>query len=201
MKLLEVRTIQAALRADVAKRTLEGHAAVFGQECDFGWFRERIDPHAFDGDAITGDIRALFNHDRNQVLGRTSAKTLRVWVDEKGLAYRIDLPDTQLGHDLAVSVDRGDISQSSFAFWTVKEDVLPEKGRSDLRILKRVLVDDVSPVTVPAYTGTDVSARALMDAGFTTPEQIARHLEEERQARIQRLLRRVRMARALRGAA
>lgn len=113
------------------------------------------------------DVRALLNHDTNIVLGRTTAGTLRLRSDEIGLAYEIDLPDTQAGRDLATSVKRGDISQSSWGFsLNVNED--DDWTRSDAgehRTIKRVRrVWDVSPVTFPANPDTSVAKRSLESA-------------------------------------
>lgn len=147
------------------QRRLIGHAAVFNALSeDLGGFREMIAPGAF-ADAIgKDDVRALFNHDPNFVLGRTRSQTLRLSEDERGLAIAIDLPDTQTIRDLVVApIERGDVSQMSFAFavrpngqdWA-KDD----EGRV-VRTLKRVRLFDVSPVTYPAYPQTDVAVREL----------------------------------------
>ena len=90
--------------------TISGYAAVFYRADQPGTeFRladdyvERIQPGAFNNALKNADdARALFNHDSNQVLGRVSSGTLRLNVDEVGLRYQIDLPDTQLGRDVAI---------------------------------------------------------------------------------------------------
>ena len=145
-------------------KTLRGHAAVFNQLSeDLGGFREQIQPGAF-ADAIEkDDIRALFNHDSNYVLGRNVSKTLRLKEDARGLAIEIDLPDTQMARDLAVSIERGDVSQMSFGF-SVRpggQDFAKDDSGQMIRTLKRVRLYDVSPVTFPAYPQTDVAMRDL----------------------------------------
>jgi uncharacterized protein len=146
--------------------TLIGHAAVFNAIVTFEqWFREQVIPGAFKKSIKESDVRALFNHDPNHVLGRNKANTLRLSEDDTGLAYEIDLPDTQLAIDLAKSIDRGDISQSSFAFSVVKESWdYPAKGSTELplRSLREVKLYDVSPVTYPAYEGTDVDLQRAL---------------------------------------
>ncbi len=162
-------------------KTLEGHAAVFNQPSeDLGGFREIIEPGAFATAIRKDDIRALFNHDPNYILGRNKAKTLMLEEDKEGLRFSIDLPDTSYARDLAVSVGRGDISQCSFAFridgkngerWEVdgKEAKLEEafsamwdkQKHEVIRHVVKARLFDVSPVTYPAYPQTDVSARAL----------------------------------------
>lgn len=147
------------------KRRLSGHAAVFDQLSeDLGGFREQIARGAFTEAIVGDDVRALFNHDANFVLGRTVSKTLRLSEDARGLAIEIDLPDTQTVRDLVVApIERGDISQMSFGFrvrpngqdWAKDDD-----GRT-VRTLKKLRLFDVSPVTFPAYPQTDIAVREL----------------------------------------
>lgn len=148
---------------------VEGHAAVFNRlSQNLGGFVEQIAPTAFDrslGD--NPDVRALINHDPSKLLGRTRSGTLRLSKDSTGLAYEIDMPDRSDARDMQVSMERGDISHSSFAFfvmpngddWTETEQGMP------LRTLTAVSIHngDVSPVTYPAYEGTDsgVAGRAF----------------------------------------
>ena len=149
-------------RADAEDRKMVGHAAVFNQETDIGgWFREKIAPGAFKESIREDDIRALFNHDPNFVLGRNTAKTLTLAEDDTGLKTTIDPPDTQFARDLAVSIERGDITQMSFAFQVLEEEwKTGEKKELDLRTIKKVRLYDVSPVTFPAYQGTDIALRS-----------------------------------------
>lgn len=149
-----------------------GHASVFNSLSeDLGGFREMIAPGAFD-DVLHDDVRALFNHDPNMILARTKSGTLRLSVDEKGLQYRFDAPDTTAGRDLMVSLERGDIDQSSFGF-RVDEDEWEERDGEIVRtVLKFKRLFDVSPVTIPAYPDTDVAKReyrAFMEKA-TKPE-------------------------------
>lgn len=136
---------------------LVGHAAVFNTKIDFGWFTEEIAPGAFtDTLARKDDVRALFNHDPNQLLGRTKSGTLELEEDDKGLFSRISPPDTQLGRDIVTLIGRGDISQMSFGFWIDKEEITQEKGKPWHSVITRVTLFDVSPVTYPAYETTDI---------------------------------------------
>lgn len=141
---------------------LVGHAAVFDSPIEIGsWFREQIKPGAFARAVGEDDVRALFNHDENFVLGRTVSKTLALREDEKGLAVEIIPPDTQLVRDLVLSpIERGDVSQMSFAFRVRKEE-WDETGDVPVRTLLEVELFDVSPVTFPAYPTTDVGLRSL----------------------------------------
>lgn len=140
-----------------------GHAAVFNQLSeDLGQFREMIAPGAFKKTINEADVRALWNHDPNFVLGRTKNGTLELKEDEKGLAIKIKPPDTQWARDLMVSIQRGDVDQMSFGFRAIKEDWKTENDEL-IRVLQEVELFDVSPVTFPAYPTTDVQMRKLID--------------------------------------
>lgn len=142
--------------------TLVGHAAVFDTPYRVYWFSERVARGAFADSIKNDDIRALFNHDDNIVLGRNKAGTLRLSEDDKGLAVEIDLPDTQAARDLAVSIERGDISQMSIGFNVVAEkwEHAQEAGQEDQRTLEKLTLFDVSPVTFPASPTTDIAKRS-----------------------------------------
>ncbi|MCG8430859.1 MAG: HK97 family phage prohead protease [Candidatus Omnitrophica bacterium] len=163
----ETRTFNFSIekRDDDEGTKIVGHAAVFNEATDIGgMFREQVAPGAFKESIKADDVRALFNHDPNFVLGRNVAGTLRMSEDKKGLAIEIDPPDTQTARDLEVSMRRGDITQMSFAFQVKKETWEEgEEGESDLRTLQEVRLFDVSPVTFPAYDGTDVAVRSRKD--------------------------------------
>lgn len=149
-------------RAATQPAHLVGHAAVFNTTIEIGrWFRERVAPGAFKRAVAEDDVRALFNHDENWVLGRTHSKTLKLAEDEKGLAVDIIPPDTQLVRDLVLTpIERGDVSQMSFAFRVRKEE-WDETGDMPLRTLLEVELFDVAPVTFPAYPTTDIGLRSL----------------------------------------
>lgn len=155
-----------------------GHAAMFNtlSEEIYG-FREKIAHGAFKKTIKDDDVRALFNHDPNIVLGRNGPGTLTLSEDNKGLVIEIDPPDTQQARDLMVSIERGDISQMSFAFRAVEEEWKFNEGKDpDIRTLKEVRLFDVSPVTFPAYTQTDVGVRALCDIASE-----ARKIQEDKE--------------------
>ena len=162
----EIRSFESTLtiekREDGSTKII-GHAAVFNSMSEkLGWFQEKILPGAFDN-VLEDDVRALFNHDSNIVLGRTKAKTLAISVDEKGLRYDIEPPDTQAARDLMISIERGDVSQSSFGFQVARDgDEWDEDEKGDaIRIIKKIKrLWDVSPVTFPAYPETDVAKRS-----------------------------------------
>lgn len=144
---------------DGGGQTLKGHAAVFDQlSLDLGGFREKIAPGAFAGTIQADDIRALWNHDTNQVLGRNRAGTLQLFEDERGLGVRIQPPDTQWARDRMVTIGRGDVSQMSFMFDTITDSWQIVEGEN-IRTLHAVKLWEVSPVTFPAYPQTDIGVR------------------------------------------
>lgn len=157
---IERRTYSASINSG-EERGIKGYASVFGKQSqDLGGFREIIAPTAFEG-RLNDDVAALFNHDSNLILGRTTSKTLRLSVDSEGLEYEVDFPDTTYARDLLESVKRGDITQSSFAF-TVDEDEWLYEDDEIIRVVHRAArLYDVSPVTYPAYTDATAAMRSL----------------------------------------
>lgn len=172
---IERRTMPVMeLRAeDGDKPTMEGYAARFDTPADLGYFIEIIEPGFFD-EVLDDDVRSLWNHDANYVLGRVSAKTLELKQDDNGL-YQVTYPPVveplaaQWAKDALVSIKRGDVKEMSFAF-TVKskwrgdpvdgDEWIHREGKT-YRFLKRGgcrELFDVSPVTYPAYGETSVSA-------------------------------------------
>jgi len=135
--------------------TITGHAAVFNQmSSDLGGFREIIADNAFEN-VLEDDVRALVNHDPNLLLARTTSGTLNLEQTDEGLQYTFDVPDTTYGRDLVISMERGDITQSSFAF-TIEDDSWETTENGEVRTINKVKrLYDVSPVTYPAYPDAD----------------------------------------------
>jgi HK97 family phage prohead protease len=153
---------------------IEGHAAVFDSWSEtLGGifpFKEKVRKGAFAESIGRDDIRALFNHDPNYVLGRNRAGTLELVEDDVGLRVRITPPDTSWAKDITTSIRRGDISQMSIGF-VVEDDEWSSSDGIDTRELKKVRLFDVSPVTFPAYTATDVGVRAMQEYDVYKTEQ------------------------------
>lgn len=141
-----------------------GHASVFNSWSEtlgsLFPFKEIVRKGAFVESIGKDDIRALFNHDPNYVLGRNIANTLSLEEDEMGLLVRITPPNTSWAKDLSESIRRKDISQMSIGF-IVEDDSWGTKDGIDIREIRKVQLFDVSPVTFPAYTQTDVGIRAM----------------------------------------
>lgn len=141
-----------------AGRRLEGYAATFGTEARIGGFVEVIQPGAFRASLAGGkDVIALVDHDPTRLLARTASGSLRLTEDARGLSFSIDVPDTQLGHDILALAIRGDIGGMSFGFRT-KDEAWPTTLRRELRAVDLIEISVVQ--SFPAYSQTTVSARA-----------------------------------------
>lgn len=169
---LERRMYTAEFRTDKAEgqpTKLVGYAAVFNTPTDLGYWTEIVKPGAFTRTLQEGcDVRALFNHDPNYVLGRTKdggkTGTLSLAEDATGLRFEVQVPDTQVARDLMVLVERGDVDQCSFAFsireqnWNAQTDA--DGNTVEVREILDVDLSDCSVVVYPAYPTTSVEARS-----------------------------------------
>lgn len=137
---------------------MRGYAAVFGvpttRQAQYAG-TETIGRAAFTG-LLGGDVVALVDHNPSMLLGRSTSGTLRLSVDDHGLAFEVDLPDTQVGRDTRELVRRGDLAGCSFtaAVGTV------ERGKGGVTHTAFSRLVDVSVVTSPAYPETSVVARS-----------------------------------------
>jgi HK97 family phage prohead protease len=157
-----------------------GHAAIFNEMTTIGGaFRERVAPSAFDKALKDGsNVKFLYNHDEDSVMASVKTGALRLSVDDRGLLTEADLPLDDLDvQRLVPKIRRGDVDQMSFAFRAIQDDwdENPEDRGLPIRTLKELMLYDVSPVTFPAYEGTD--AEALSE---TLAELSVRKLSEAR---------------------
>lgn len=141
-----------------------GMAAVFNSYSeDLGYFREKISPGAFRDCLARDDVRALFNHDVNKLLGRNTSGTLRMVETNDGLSVEIDLPEATAGRDVAEYLGRRDVTGMSFSF--DMDEGIEEWDYSGSVILRTLVkvgrLYDVGPVTFPAYTNTSAAMRSL----------------------------------------
>ena len=162
---LERRSFDIEFR-EAESRKVEGYASVFNSRSkDLGGFTEIIDPAAFNGVIERSDVLALLNHDQDRgVLARSrkGVGSLTLTVDERGLHYSFDAPNTALGNELVEGLKRGDISTSSFAFTVAGEKWTKEEDGSYLRTITQIdKLFDVSPVYNEAYEDTSVALRSL----------------------------------------
>lgn len=151
----EIRALATELRAQ--GRKLTGYAATFGTQTRIAdTFTETVAPGAFAASLASGrDVLALVDHDPARILGRTRSRSLRLSEDSRGLAFEIDLPDTQTGRDMLALAERGDLGGMSFGFSAVDEH-----RDGDRRELRAVDLHEISVVSAwPAYPDTVVQAR------------------------------------------
>lgn len=155
-----------ALSGQSNGRTIQGYAIVFNSQSEDMGFKEIIHPEAVTDELLkNSDIIAKFNHSDNRVLARSKygEGTLKLTIDNVGLRYEFEAPNTSTGNELLELVSRGDIDASSFAFEVDSDKETWERDENNNVVrhiygFKRLF--DVSPVTVPAYSETTCSARA-----------------------------------------
>jgi uncharacterized protein len=144
---------------------------------------ERILPGAFDKAlARPDDVRGLFNHNPDHVLGRARAGTMSLAVDARGLRYVLRPGDTAIARDVRTHIERKDVDGSSFSFVPKDETWVESRDAAGkwhvVREVRDVVLYDAGPVTFPAYTGSTASTRAAGDA-----EEARRSLESFRRSR------------------
>lgn len=153
--------VAVELRAKDQMR-IGGYASVFKRlSQNLGGFVEQVHPSFFNksrGDGWPGVI-ARYNHDDNMLLGTISGRTLRLSIDEMGLTYEVDLPQSRA--DIGELVGRGDVDKSSFAFLTFEDDWGVTDQGFPMRTLMSGQLVDVAPVNTPAYTDTSAGLRSL----------------------------------------
>lgn len=171
-----LRELRVEPAAD-GQRKIVGYAAVFDMLSEPLWgFQEKIRKGAFAKTIGEADVRALFNHDENYVLGRKKAGTLKLWEDDTGLGIEILAPDTQWARDLIVTMERGDVDQMSFSFRVLREE-WSHTPVQEIRTLIEVELRDVSPVTFPAYPQTIAQVRSVFGVEVRTVGEALSRLE------------------------
>lgn len=165
-----------------------GHASVYDSRSNnLGGFYEFIERGAFTEELIANsDVRALINHDPNLILARNTSGTLNLTADERGLKYEFEMPETSYGKDLSISMKRGDITQSSFAFTVAEDDWSTDDEGNNIRTIKKIdRLYDVSPVTYPAYNMAEsdlvVAKRGLKEYQESLVEETKEEIIEEKE--------------------
>lgn len=170
---------------------IAGIGAVVGVTTDLGWIEEEIDQNAF-AETDLSDVLVCFNHDLDCILGRTSAGTAIVGLDESGnLVYKADKLDT-LNPEIQAPIryiQRGEVNKSSFMFdieaemWT-KSEIYGDFGK---RIIMKIgKVYEAGPVTLPAYNETESYARekqSLVEARSKFIESIKPEIDDDAERR------------------
>lgn len=162
--------------------TIEGYSLKFDTfSDDLGGYIETIHRNALDETDLS-DVVCLVNHDENLVLGRTKNATLELTIDDVGLYFKCQLPDTQNARDLYTLVKRGDIDQCSFGFYIDQQgyEMREENNQIERHITKFLSLYDVSVVTYPAYQDTSVESRSLKSA----KKEVESFKEEKRKRKI-----------------
>ena len=152
--MIEYRSFRIEAR-EQGSRTVSGYGSVFNSQSEDLGFIETIDPNAITDETIKrSDVFATLNHDMDKILARCKygSGSLELKCDDKGLYYRFDAPNTDLGDELLEYLNRGEIDSSSFAF-TVKRDEWKngDDGKHYRRILEIDQIFDISPVFCAAY--------------------------------------------------
>ena len=175
-------SVPVEVRAGADKQlTIGGYAAKFERMSqNLGGFVEIIDRSFFNKSRGDGwpDVMARHNHDDNLLLGTTGAQTLRLSLDEIGLDYAVDVPQTRM--DVYELVQRGDVRKSSFAFIAFEDDWTTSDQGFPLRRLISGRLIDVASVNTPAYVDTDTGLRSLarkFDADLAEVRSMAKENE------------------------
>lgn len=156
----QLTIVQFSADQALTGNVLSGYAHIFGQRALVNRQYEEMRQGSFDKALKNSDVRAFYQHDRNMLLGRQSSGTLRVSADSKGLQYEVDLPNTTYANDLRELVARGDLNEMSFGFipkvvsWSKATDGLLVRSHESVGELV-----DISPVSIPAFSGTSISMR------------------------------------------
>lgn len=184
----EIRAMETIKAVDDEKMIVEGYALRFNTlSNDLGGFVETISPEALK-EADLSDVRCLIDHDSSKVLGRTTSETLELKIDEEGLYFRTQLPNTTYAKDLYENIRLGNINQCSFGFILDEDGDEFEKREDGLfkRTLRKIKsLFDVSIVTYPAYNDTDVSP-ALRSIEQIKEQEVADIKAKEQQEEVRK---------------
>jgi HK97 family phage prohead protease len=136
------------------------------------------------------DARLYVNHDRNRIMGRVKAGTLRLRDTAAGLEFDADLPDTEDGRSVYTAIQRGDMNECSFGFENPQENWTTETVNG-VRLGSRTITDighlaDVSIVANPAYSGTSVQARAAQMRFAGMPDFVLEMLDDDEESQLRR---------------
>lgn len=148
--------LEARAEVEAGREVLRGYASVTETAYPIGYGQEIIARGAFERTLREKpDVVALWNHDASLPIGRTTAGSLRLIEDERGLLVELEPIDTQAGRDARIAVRSGVVSAMSFGF-IVKGDRFEEREGKVHRIIEDVELHEVSAVTFPANPATDL---------------------------------------------
>ena len=164
------RPLEARAKSDDTTPMISGYGSVSGQtttiEGMFTDWDEEVSAGAWAATIKVSDVRSMFNHDTNQLLGRTKAGTLRLSEDDDGLFYEVDInPDDPMAMGVHAKVLRGDVDGSSVWFRVVRQEWAYPNETNELERPKRTIIEgqlfETGPVTFPAFEQTTSTARSL----------------------------------------
>jgi len=161
-----LKSCEMRVEGDGENRKLVGLAVPYGETTKIGgMFRETFQRSVFSR-ALSErqDIRALWNHNRDIVLGRSVVDTLRLKESKRGLEIEIDLPNSPNGENAREAIERGDVSGMSITFKPVKQEWSESDNKDgELRTIVDADLFEVSPVTFPQYTSTSIELRSTVE--------------------------------------
>ena len=164
-------------RAD-GRSVIKGYAVRYNTlSVDLGGFRERILPGAFDGvfsrQRKRADLVSYYNHNPDILLGRESSGTLKVWSDEKGVAFEVMPPASR--SDIMELVARRDVKGASFTFSVDKngESYTTDEGGRAIREIRAATMYELGPVVQPAYPATSVAVAMRSFSAWLASQGIA----------------------------
>lgn len=163
---MEHRSFQGLeVRNDEESRTIGGIAVPYNEWSEDLGFFERFAPGSLTDTLRETDLRVIFNHNADYVVGRVSAGTARFSDTDQGLKYEADAPNAVWADGLLESIRRGDIRENSFGFMTVEDTWEERDGRLYRTVLKAEL-REVGPQTFPAYSQSTVDVRSVLQRGM-----------------------------------
>lgn len=164
LELRQIDGLEVRAESEDGGAVIAGRGIPYGEWSeDLGGFRERLLPNTFRESLADDDIRALFNHNADIVLGRKSNGTLRLSEGERGVSYEVDVNRDDADAMSAVArIKRGDITGNSFGFWIESRDDQEWEERDGMmwRTIKRARLRELGPQTFPAYPQSDVGVRS-----------------------------------------
>lgn len=169
---------------DDGQRTITGYAIKWEMKSHpMGYwtrFKEQFKKGAFTESLTKEDQRALWSHDTSKVLGRTKNGTLRLYEDDIGLRFELDLPNTTLGNDAHETIKRGDVDGVSFGFRMRKQEWDESDPDNIVRTISQADLFEISPVGFPAYPDSHVSARSADPYKAYLEEKEEKEIKESR---------------------
>lgn len=164
LELRQISGLEVRAGSDDGSVVIAGRGIPYGEWSeDLGGFRERLMPSTFRESIADDDIRALFNHNPDIVLGRKANGTLRLQEDERGVHYEVDVnPEDRDAMSAVARIQRGDITGNSFGFYIESRDDQEWEERDGMlwRTIRRARMRELGPQTFPAYPTSDVAVRS-----------------------------------------